>query len=317
MNVSVRGMCAIAKRRWYGALIEELLKPCIKVVHGGRSYRVVLRKIIELWVGEKLWERGEGVCFHRLKMALQDEKYKFKKENTVVGDATIKSALGVLTDCGYLVCREGRAKTNSPWGRKDYVPTPLGVSMNLILTLLYPEETTAPNLHESFAVYFTFIAQEVFFDILPYMFHLTILLTSPQPSKIPLLAKGWLTAEYAADLVAVRLATKVDWNIFPHAFLRIPLVQDKLWDVVESEMYERLKRLEDLKKRGVEELVEVLSEVYKSAGLELPVGVKDLFSQAIKHLHENFEALCRSISAYGDIRLKTYGRLRPFKLESY
>jgi len=117
--------------------------------------------------------------------------------------------------------------------------------------------------------------------------------------------------------VAIRLATKVDWNTFPQAFLRIPLVQERLWEIVESEMYNRLKGLEDLKGREVKELVEVLSEVYKGAGLELPAGVKGLLSQAIEHLHKNFEALCRSISAYGDIRLKTYGRLRPFKLESY
>lgn len=293
--------------------IREALKPCIKVIRG-KYRRLLLRTIIDTYQEET---SGKTTSKPREKAGVEDAYlYKLYELGGFKSKSKVEAALKDLVECGYLTCVDVKVKRRK---RKIYRPTPLGVSMNLILTLLYPEEVEALKLHESFAVYFTssFIAQEMFFDILPHMFHLTILLTSPQPSKIPLLAKGWLTAEYAADLVAIRLATKVDWNIFPHAFLRTPLVQDKLWEVVESEMYKRLKRLEDLKERGVEELVEVLSEVYKSAGLKLPVGVKDLFSQAIEHLHKNFEALRRSISTYGDIRLKTYGRLRSFKLESY
>jgi hypothetical protein len=293
--------------------IREALKPCIKVI-SGKYHRSLLRTIIDAYHKETSGKTTSKLCE---KAGVESTYlYNLYKLGGFKSKSKVEAALKDLVECGYLTCVKVKVKGRK---RKIYRPTPLGVLMNLILTLLYPEESEALKLHESFAVYYTsgFIAQETFFDILPYMFHLTILLTSPQPSKIFLLAKGWLTAEYAADLVAIRLATKVDWNIFPRAFLRIPLVQERLWGIVEGKMRDRLRSLEDLKERGVEELVEVLSEVYKGAGLELPAGVKGLLSQAIEHLHKNFETLCRSISTYRDIKLKKLRKIKTFKLESY
>ena len=274
---------------------------------------MLLRTIVEAYHNEtsgkitsKLLEKagGEGAYFYKLY-----ELGEFKSRSKV------EEALKDLIECGYLTCVEVKVKGRR---RKIYRPTPLGVLMNLILTLLYPEEVKALKLHENFFVYFTsiFAAHLMFFDILPYMFHLTILLTSPQSLKTPLLAKGWLTAQYATELLALRLATKVDWSVAPHAFLRVSLDQDKLrevvekdklWKIIENRMYERLKGFEDLKERGVKELVEIVSRHYKSSGQELPVEVKDLIdslSQAIDYLYKNFKALYRSFSTYGDNKLK-------------
>jgi hypothetical protein len=278
--------------------VEEYLTPCINVVYG-RSYRVVLRKIVEVFKSS-----GCGASFY----------YLSKKEKVLNSYDMLKRALNTLMECGYIMCKEGRSKTNRQ--KIDYYPTPLGVVMNLILTLLHPEESDIYKYLTTHIVS-NYIAEETFFELIPYMFHITILKISPPPDRTPSLAKGWLTTEYAADLVAIKVATKVNWRIFPGVFLNIPIFRENLWERVEKIMYEQLNYLKDIKEHRVKELIEDLEKTYESISLKLPEEVKDSLHKSVTHLYDTFKLLCKSIETHGDIRLETYGRLRIPKIESY
>ena len=278
--------------------VEKYLIPCINVVYG-RSYRVVLRKVVEVFKSSRC-----GASFY----------YLSKKEKVLNSYDMLKRALNTLMECGYIMCKEGKSKTNRQ--RIDYYPTPLGVVMNLILTLLYPEESEIYKYLTTHIVS-DYIAEETFFELIPYMFHITILKISPPPDMIPSLAKGWLTTEYAADLVAIKIATKVNWRISPGVFLGIPLFRENLWERVEKLMYEQLNYLKDIKEHRVKELIEDLEKTYESIGLKLPEEVKDSLHKSATYLYDTFKLLCRSIETHGDTLLETYGRLRIPKIESY
>ncbi|MCC6014721.1 MAG: hypothetical protein LM564_03340 [Desulfurococcaceae archaeon] len=122
------GLVAVGSSRSRRARFPQgfpaFLKPCAGVVYGD-SYRIVLGKVIEVWSRE-----GRGVTFYEL----------YSKERVLRSKNGLKRVLDTLTRCGYLVCSEGRASRGSPLGRKDYYPTPLGIVMNTVLTLLHPEE---------------------------------------------------------------------------------------------------------------------------------------------------------------------------------
>jgi hypothetical protein len=95
---------------------EESLKPCINVLYVD-SYRRVLKNIVE---GYR--DRKSGVSFYHL----------YKKERVLSSANILKKVLDTLLSCGYVIYEKGSAETNSPMGRKDYYPTPLGVFIVLI-----------------------------------------------------------------------------------------------------------------------------------------------------------------------------------------
>lgn len=99
---------------------EEGLKPCINVLYVD-SYRRVLKSIVE---GYR--DRKSGVSFYHL----------YKKERVLSSANVLKKVLDTLLSCGYVAYESSSAETNSPMGRKDYYPTPLGVFIYEILKLL-------------------------------------------------------------------------------------------------------------------------------------------------------------------------------------
>jgi hypothetical protein len=94
-------------------------KPCINVF-GRDHYRKVLMSIVEVYRSGR-----RGVSFYDL----------YKKERVLHSANILKRVLDVLISCGYAVHVEGSAETNSPMGRKDYIPTPLGVFVYQLLKL--------------------------------------------------------------------------------------------------------------------------------------------------------------------------------------
>jgi len=265
--------------------VENYLRPCINVIYG-HSYRVVLRKIVEVFK-----KNGSGTSFY----------YLSKKEKVLKSNDMLKRVLNTLMDCGYIVCKEGRTETNSPLGRKDYYPTPLGILMSLYLTLLYPQESDIPDIYKHLITYFLsgYIAEQTFNQLLPHMFHLTVLRTLSQPTKPSSIVKGWLTAEYTFDLIGIKVATKVKWEILLEVFLRIPIVQENLWKKIKNLMDEQSNHFKRVKEQEMKELIEYFGKFFESIGGELPVDVEKSLYKSLDYLYESFELLRRLIEPYG------------------
>jgi hypothetical protein len=116
------------------------------------------------------------------------------------------------------------------------------------------------------------------------MFHLTYLFTSSKYEKTSetsyilfkgILFKGWLATRYAADLVGIKVSTKVDWSIFPMIYLKNQNFQEMLWRDIENKMYEYMNQLKNLKEKGIENVIDQLKEAYKIYGQELPKDLEE------------------------------------------
>jgi hypothetical protein len=181
-------------------MIENFLKPCINVIYK-ESYKHVLKEIVDNWsVNEK------GVSFYDL--------YKKEIINSKNG---LKKILDTLTNCGYITYRVEKAKTNSPKKKKSYYPTPLGVAMNTILTLLHPEELISDEklqsrikeiLNLSDREYIEYLynladmyIQATLYNRLPDIYNATIALLLPEPSALSSFAKGYGSSLYAMNLL--------------------------------------------------------------------------------------------------------------------
>jgi hypothetical protein len=95
------------------------LKPCINVFNEDH-YGKILMRIVEVYRSGR-----KGVTFYDL----------YRKERILSSANMLKNVLDALVSCGYAMRVESSAETNSPWGRKNYIPTPLGVFVYQLLKL--------------------------------------------------------------------------------------------------------------------------------------------------------------------------------------
>jgi len=187
--------------------------------------------------------------------------------------------------------------------------------MNFVLTLLYPEEWKL-NFYKNISSYIVSwqVSEEIFFRLIPHMFHLTYLLTSSKYEKTSetsyILFKGWLATSYAADLVGIKVSTKVDWSIFPMIYLKNQNFQEMFWRDIENKMYEYMNQLKNLKEKGIENVIDQLKEAYKIYGQELPKDLEESLKNVVEHLYESFRLISRSIAPNGDINLEKCKKLR-------
>jgi hypothetical protein len=93
------------------------LAKCVEAIYRDLPRRV-LQRVIELYM------KGEEVTYYRL----------LEKEHLSKSKSGLQLAVNTLIECGYIECREGRAKTNSPRGKKLLYPTPLGLLVNSIVS---------------------------------------------------------------------------------------------------------------------------------------------------------------------------------------
>jgi exonuclease VII small subunit len=99
--------------------VEIALAPCIKAIYN-EFYRVVLDEIVSEW-GEK----GVGLS-----------QYDLYQKPNIHSKGRLNRAIKDLSACGYVVCVPREAKTRSPMGRKECYPTPLGILVHLLASLL-------------------------------------------------------------------------------------------------------------------------------------------------------------------------------------
>jgi hypothetical protein len=101
--------------------VGRRLNPCTKVIDR-ESYARVLREIIESFKAS-----NRGVSFYDL----------YNKKHVLNSKSTLKTILRVLEHCSYVVSVKTSAETNSPRGKKEYYPTPLGIFMHTIIKMYY------------------------------------------------------------------------------------------------------------------------------------------------------------------------------------
>ena len=99
--------------------IKSMLDPCIKALEG---YYGVLHMVVEIW-----GRGGEATLY-----SLSEEAKK--RGDALRSRGGVLNALRSLTMCGYLMRLDAGKK-----GKKLYLPTPLGILVDLVVGLLHPE----------------------------------------------------------------------------------------------------------------------------------------------------------------------------------
>lgn len=169
--------------------LEESLKECMSVIYR-RPCRRVLKKIIELW------ENGREATVYVLE----------EKELRDIGHADIEKAVKLLSECGLIYVKTGiRAKTGSPRGKNLLYPTPLGLVMNTILGLLYPEER---GIGGSEVIYplADYYVENTLFQRLPVIYEYMVLVNKERKLGIrrEKLVKGFLTTLHAVNMLFLK-----------------------------------------------------------------------------------------------------------------
>ena len=214
--------------------LEKSLEECEGIIHRGPCRRV-LWKIIELWKEEK-----ETTIY-----VLES------KELTKTSHVSIEKAVELLSKCGFIYVITGaKPKTKSPRGKKLLYPTPLGLLMNIILGLLYPEER---SIGESEVVYplAWYYVENTLFQRLPDIYEYTVQASRKGEISIERekLLKGYLTTLHAMNILflkAVEVEEKIGLSMRPS------YSSGDLLESIRENIIEDTKSLERIK-RGVEE----------------------------------------------------------------
>jgi len=209
---------------------EEFLGECKNIIYRGPCRRV-LWKIIELWKEEK-----ETTIY-----VLES------KELTKTSHVSIEKAVELLSKCGFIYVITGaKPKTKSPRGKKLLYPTPLGLVMNIILGLLYPEER---SIGESEVVYplAWYYVEDTLFQRLPDIYEYTV--QASREGKVSIerekLVKGYLTTLHAMNILflkAVEVEEKIGLSMRPSYSSRdlLESIRENIREITKS--LERIKR---------------------------------------------------------------------------
>jgi hypothetical protein len=252
-------------------IMEEKFIPCYRVDR--ESYRAVLREIIETWS-----RSGKGVSF-----------YDLYKKKVVRSKSGLNTILKVLTGCGYVMCKESEPETKSPKGRKDYYPTPLGILMNTVLTLHYPEEL---GIKEKSLAYF--IASAVLGAILSYgklkeIYDCTIIIVKENPDSISCMRTSEdmeFIEGYANAIQAVELLFLNDLEEIKEILLSsLPNWKNSLLEMTRSKLIEDLKFLETKEKE--------MEKVIVKGSVQERVSYK-----VVSYLRNSYDLLIKSLSVH-------------------
>jgi hypothetical protein len=178
--------------------IKSILDPCLGVLG---DYYGVLHMVVDAW------RRGEEATLYSL-----SEEAK-KRGGAPKSRGGMLDALRSLTRCGYLMRLEAGER-----GKKLYLPTPLGILVDLVVGLLHPEvlgvDLKGADL-DGFRFRSCIYADELLSKHLYKVFVLTryghtamLPATDERGGKIDLaadLARGYVAAKIALDMVCMEL----------------------------------------------------------------------------------------------------------------
>jgi hypothetical protein len=266
---------------------EAALRPCISLIYGD-SYRLVLKRIIEIY---KSSGGTEGASFYRL-----------YREGVLKSKNMLEKVLKTLSECGYVLCEEKKARTNSPKRRRDCYPTPLGFVMNEILKMrglyfsmkallnqTYDNQAIRKDIEELYVFYSTDYLVEKLYVALPNAYILTIL-NWPQKMTPQHIEAGHLTALHALEQLRIILNV-----VSASGGLQEPDVRESLIRSVEVELREELKGLQDKIY-----LSRVLS--YRLECSEERKDVDCMILNVLKDLEELYEDLLKHLESSHSIK---------------
>jgi hypothetical protein len=236
----------------------------------------VLGKVVEVWGRE-----GRGVTFYEL----------YNKERVLSSKNKLKIVLETLTNCGYLVCRESRARTNSPLGRRDYYPTPLGVLMNSTLSLLDFLEENSPDLLLVTLTYLELseLIENTLYSTVPTVYVATVLFY-PQPQLPPYITRGRDTVHYVVSLLLTKILREIVGS--PEGF-QDPTLRRFFMESVEKDIRETLEYIRE-KKRWEE----YLDQRVKIPPQEKPDEEEEIFRKALDILERTYKLIMKFVEVH-------------------
>jgi hypothetical protein len=169
--------------------VEIALAPCIKAIYN-EFYRVVLDEIVSEWS-----EKGVGLS-----------QYDLYQKPNIRSKGRLNRAIKDLSACGYVVCVHREAKTRSPMGRKECYPTPLGILVHLLTSLLGYEIADVTTF---LAVYIAYNKlEEIVLQCLPHIYdYLDFMDKAHRGSLYPNLERGYATVIHALSILRARVSS--------------------------------------------------------------------------------------------------------------
>ena len=210
--------------------IEDYIKPCLGAVLSDCG-RFLLNKVIEMQI------KGSEVTL-----------YSLEKEYKGCGNrGKLEKTLKYLVECGFLEREEStgnEARERRP--KKPIHVTPLGVVMNVLLKLLYPE---ARNEHERDIIYSiaSYRVDETIFQRLPFIYDYMVYLVKNKKSKLEIknVLKGYLTAVHVSNMLlyaSIVAEERLGISLGPSITLEV------LREMLQNQINEDLRYLEDAKR---------------------------------------------------------------------
>jgi hypothetical protein len=247
----------------------------------------VLRRVTETWGRE-----GRGVTFYEL----------YSKERVLRSKNRLKIVLDTLTNCGYLVCREGRARTNSPRGRKEYYPTPLGVLMNSTLSLLDLLEWSPPDpllAAETYPELDEIVENALYNAVFPA--YVVTVLFYPRSQLPPYITRGRDTVHYTIGLLVTKI--RVGEGAGSPEKFRDPTLRKFYIEHVEEEIRDALDEIRWRKSRlGIPSSASskgYLDRRAKTSSQEKLDEEEEIVRKALDILESNFKLIMKFVEVHG------------------
>jgi hypothetical protein len=218
--------------------MEIALAPCIQAIYN-EFYRVVLDKVISRWGRD-----GVGVSQYDL----------YKNERDIRSKGRLNKAIKDLSACGYVVCVLREAETRSPMGRKECYPTPLGILVHLLASLLGYKIADVATFLAMYTAYGRL--EKLVFQCLPRIYsYLDYTDVAHRGSLYPNLDRGYATVIHALSVLRARvlspLRTPAVLSQLPDSYVEFFAKESRF---IKRELGRRLEEIIDDLKRSLEYL---------------------------------------------------------------
>jgi hypothetical protein len=240
--------------------VEITLAPCTKVIYN-EFYRVVLEEIVSKW-------SKDGVGVSQYELYISNKRIRSK--------GRLNRAIKDLSACGYVVCVLREAKTRSPMGRKECYPTPLGILVHLLTSLLDKKIADVATLLAMNVAYDKL--EEAVLRCLPRIYrYLDYMDIAHRRSLYPNLDRGYAAVIHVLSVLRLHvlspLRTPAVWSQVPDSYVEVftkelqPSNRRKLRRELEDIIDDLEGSLEYLDKsiremREVEEMDEAFNRIY-------------------------------------------------------
>lgn len=224
--------------------VEIALAPCIKAIYN-EFYRVVLDEVVSEWS-----EKGVGLS-----------QYDLYQKPNIHSKGRLNRAIKDLSACGYVVCVYREAKTRSPMGRKECYPTPLGILVHLLTSLLGYKIADVDTL------------EEPVLQCLPHIYdYLDFMDIAHRGSLYPNLERGYAVVIHALSILRARVLSP----------LRISAVLSRLPDSYVESFAKRLQFIKRKLGRELEEIIDSLEVSLEFLGIVKGIKLIEVLNNSME-----------------------------------